>query len=334
MKYRILKITFLFLMLSGSLSPAFAWGRWGHKHISRAAVFALPAAMQKFYYNHIDFITEGAVVPDLRRALLNDKNEPPRHYIDVENFKMPVSSLPKTTKEVFEKFDSSFLNRNGYLPWYIEDLTERLTYAFRERDKSQILFLSAELSHYVADAHMPLHTSTNFNGQLSGQKGIHSLWESALPESFGGSYNFRTRSAKYIEDIPSKTFQMIEQSHLLVDTILAKEKALRSQFPESDMYKKDKAGNTVTFYNSPVFSDAYQKQFNESLNGMVEHQLQLSIYNVASYWYTAWVNAGKPDLISLDDPHLTKQNKENYKHELEAWNKGKLLNLSHGEKEE
>jgi len=334
MKSKILKITFLFLLISGSISLAFAWGRWGHKHISRAAVFALPASMQKFYYNHIDFITEGAVVPDLRRALLNDKNEPPRHYIDVENFNLPVSSLPKTPKEAFEKYDSSFFNRNGYLPWYIEELTDKLTYAFKKRDKSQILFLSAELSHYVADAHMPLHTSTNFNGQLSGQKGIHSLWESALPEAFGGSYNFRTPTAKYIANIPDETFKMIGQSHSLVDTLLAKEKLVRSRFTEDNMYKKDSAGNLIKFYNSPVFSDEYQKEFNTTLGGMVESQLQLSIYDVASYWFTAWVNAGKPELMSLDDPHLTKQNTKNYKRELKAWNKGKLLNLSNGEKEE
>jgi hypothetical protein len=40
------------------------------------------------------------------------------------------------------------------------------------------------------------------------------------------------------------------------------------------------------------------------------------------------VNGGRPDLISLDDPHLTKQNKKNYKMELNAWERGKILNLS------
>ena len=334
MKTKILKFLIFFALVCGSFSLALAWGQWGHKHISRAAVFALPAPMQKFYYNHIDFITEGAVVPDLRRGLLNDRNEPPRHYIDVEDFKIPLSSFPKTSREAFAKYDSSFLNKTGYLPWYIEDLTEKLTDAFIKRDKSAILFLSAELSHYVADAHMPLHTSSNFNGQLSGQKGVHSLWESTLPDRFGASYYFKTPMAKYINNIADETFKMIEQSHSLVDTLLAKEKEVRSRFTEENMYKRDRNGNVVKFYNSPVFSDEYAKQFNDALGGMVEHQLQLSIYDVASYWYTAWVNGGKPDLISLDDPHLTRQNKKNYKLELKAWNKGRLLNLSNFRREE
>lgn len=334
MKNKILKITILILLVSGSVTLAFGWGQWGHEHISRAAVFALPSPMQKFYYNHIDFITEGAVVPDLRRGLLNDRNEPPRHYIDVEDFKIPLSSFPKTAKEAFEKYDSAFLNKTGYLPWYIENLTGKLTFAFKKRDKSAILFLSAELSHYVADAHMPLHTSSNYNGQLTGQTGIHSLWESTLPARFGGSYHFKTPPAIYIQNIPDETFKMIEQSHRLADTLLAKEKEVRSRFTEENRYKRDSSGNVVKFYNSPVFSDKYAEQFNEALGAMVEHQLQLSIYDVASYWYTAWVNGGSPDLISLDDPHLTRQNKENYRLELKAWNKGRLLSLASGEREE
>ena len=94
------------------------------------------------------------------------------------------------------------------------------------------------------------------------------------------------------------------------------------------MYKKDSSGKLVLFYNQPVFSDEYARQFNEAMHGMVEAQLRLSIQDVANYWYTAWVNAGSPDLLSLDDKHLTRQNRKNYALEYKAWKKGNLLNLS------
>ena len=68
--------------------------------------------MRKFYYNHIDFITEGAVVPDLRRGLLNDKNESPRHYIDIEDFSTTISAFPKTSKEAYKKYDSTFSRKS------------------------------------------------------------------------------------------------------------------------------------------------------------------------------------------------------------------------------
>jgi hypothetical protein len=334
MKTKILKISFVILFISVGISLAFAWGQWGHKHISRAAVFALPAPMQIFFYNHIDFITEGAVVPDLRRAILGDKNEPARHFIDVEDFKIPIISFPQTSKEAYEKYDTAFLNRSGYLPWYIENLTGKLTAAFKKRNKSEILFIATDLSHYIADANQPLHTTSNYNGQLTHQKGVHSLWESRLPEMFANTYHFKTDPAKYIEDIPAETWKIIARSHALVDTILEKDKEVRSHFTEDNMYKKDSSGKLILFYNSPVFSDEYAREFNTALDGMIQKQLSRSIYDVACFWYTAWVNAGSPNLTSLDDPHLTKQNKKNYRLELKAWKKGKILNLSNEKPEE
>ena len=325
---RSIQVLLIFL-LTASVSLLFAWGQWGHKHISRAAVFALPENMQKFYYNHIDFITEGAVIPDLRKAIINDKNESPGHYIDIEDFgKIPFNSLPETRKQAFSKYGSAFLNKTGYLPWHIQTLTEKLTAAFKRKNKSEILFISSELSHYIADAHQPLHTSSNYDGQLTNQKGIHALWESFIPQKFGNAWDFKTDTAKYIADITAETWKIIKQSHALVAPLLAAEKKVRNSFPQNKIYKKDASGKTVMFYNSPVFSDAYAKQFYTSLNGMVEQQLRRSIYEVACFWYTAWVNAERPELISLDDAHLTKQNSKNYKIELKAWEKGKILNLS------
>ena len=329
MKRGFVKKIFLFLLISTGISLAFAWGSWGHKHISRSAVFALPGSMQKFYYNHIDFLTEAAVVPDLRRALINDKNEGPRHYIDIEDFgNLPIDSFPETTTQAYTKYDSVFLNKTGYLPWYIQNITEKLTNAFKKKNKSEILFLSAELCHYLGDAHVPLHTSSNHDGQKTNQKGVHALWESTMPQRFGEAYNFKVEPAIYIKDIAAETWKIIDRSHQLVDTLLAAEMKVRQNFTKENMYKKDTAGNVVMFYNSPVFSDEYVRQYHIALNGMQEKQLRSSIHDVANFWFTAWVNGGSPDLLSLDDPHLTKQNGRNYKKELKAWNHGHLLNLS------
>jgi len=325
---KMTRIALLALCMITGIPLLFAWGAWGHKHINRAAVFALPESMRIFYYNHIDFITEGSVVPDLRRGLLNDKNEGPRHYIDIEDFHIPLAAFPKTPGEAYAKYDSTFLNKSGYLPWYIQNITEKLTTAFKQRSKSDILFLSAELGHYVGDAHMPLHTASNFNGQLSGQKGVHALWESTIPELFGDTYNFKTAPARYLADLPAETWNIIAHAHSLEDSLLANESQVRKNFTADNMYRKDAQGNTVLSYNQPVYSDEYARQFNTAMGGMVVQQLRLSIADVANFWYTAWVNAGSPDLLSLDDPHLTQQNEINYQLEYKAWNEGKLLNLS------
>ncbi|MEO6134413.1 MAG: zinc dependent phospholipase C family protein [Ginsengibacter sp.] len=329
MKRTFAKFSLVLLLAAGSVSLLFAWGTWGHKHISRAAVFALPESMRLFYYNHIDFITEGSVVPDLRKYAINAKEEAPRHFIDIEDFKnTPISELPKTTKDAYTKYDSNFLFKTGYLPWYIQNMTEKLTEAFKKRSKGEILFLSTELSHYIADAHMPLHTSSNYDGQKSNQRGVHALWESFLPQTFGDAYNFKVPDAKYVDDIAGETWKIISHSHSLIDSLLMAEKKVRDRIAPENRYKKDKDGNTVKFYNSPVFSDEYAQQFHAGLNGMIEKQLRSSISETADFWYTAWVNAGRPDLNSLDDSHLFKQNRKNYKKEWKAYTKGNLLNLS------
>ncbi|MEP6927572.1 MAG: zinc dependent phospholipase C family protein [Ginsengibacter sp.] len=329
MKTKFIAGIFILFLITGSINLLFAWGAWGHKHINRASVFALPDGMQRFYYNHIDFITEGSVVPDLRRGILNDKTESARHYINLEDFgNISVATFPKSPQDAYAKYDSVFLNKSGYLPWYIQSLTEKLTQAFKKRTKSEILFISAELGHYVGDAHVPLHTASNYNGQFTDQKGVHALWETQIPELLGDNYNFKTEGAKYIADIPAETWNIIVRTHGLADTLLANEKQIRQGFDKSKMYKKDSLGQNILYYSQPVFSDDYARQFNNSMKGMVENQLRLSILDVASYWYTAWVNGGSPDLLSLDDENLTKQNRKNYKQEYNAWNKGRLLNLS------
>ena len=40
-----------------------------------------------------------------------------------------------------------------------------------------VLRTAADLGHYLADAHVPLHTTGNYNGQRTNQTGIHALWE-------------------------------------------------------------------------------------------------------------------------------------------------------------
>ncbi|MBA2251004.1 MAG: S1/P1 Nuclease [Chitinophagaceae bacterium] len=327
-KTRIFITLMIGIIISGSVSMLYGWGAWGHRHINKAAVFALPIQMRNFYYNHIDFITEGSVVPDIRRGVLNDKSENARHYVDIEEFtNFSPDDIPKTPKEITAKYDSAFLQRTGILPWYIQTLTDKLTLAFKRKNRSEIIFISAELGHYVADAHMPLHTASNHDGQLTNQKGIHSFWETHLPQLYGDSYNFFTSDAKYIPDITAETWRIVLESHRLVDTLLSVERKLRPTFPKENLYKKDDSGKVILQYNQPVFSNEYSARYHSALNGMIEKQMRASIQDVADYWYTAWVNGGKPNLDIMDEASLTSRNRKNLKREMKSWKKGRLLYL-------
>ncbi|PKB18566.1 zinc dependent phospholipase C family protein [Flavobacterium sp. 5] len=304
-----------------------SWGIFGHEHINNAAVMALPKPIQTFFYNHIDFITQEATVPDLRKYTLRDKAEGPRHYMDVENFGS-LDSVPHSFEDAKKKYTEKFLNDNGFVLWYIQEIMTKLTKAMKDKRKTEILFLAADLGHYIGDANMPLHTSANHDGQLTNQKGIHAMFESRMPEMFGKDYNFYTGEAKYIDNVEKATWDMIKDSHSQVEPLLLIDRKLRESFAKDKIFQMDEKGNVAkNKYGDMIYSKEYVTQLHTALNGMVEKQMRKAIVSIANFWYTAWVNAGKPNLEDLDSKEMTNRNKKNLKKDLKLWKAGKLFGL-------
>lgn len=328
MKKKALPVLLTVLFITGNISLMFGWGFWAHQRINRAAVFTLPDSMRLFFYNHIDFITQEAQMPDVRIYALEYRGEANRHYINAELLHTTLQDVPKTMSEAVTKYGDTLIQKAGLLPWYIDEVMAKLTKAFAEKNKPYILFYAGDLAHYIGDAHVPLHTTLNHDGVSTGQKGIHSFWESELPEYLGSSYNFNTGNASYIPDVKKEIWSIIENSNKLVDTVLLKEKNLQTNFPANQVYVMDSAGNILkNRYNQTRHSFVYAQKYNELLNGMVERQLRSSIAAAGNFWYTAWVNGGRPDLTSLDPASLTKRNSKFLKKELNLWQKGKLFGL-------
>lgn len=328
MKKKILSLVLTVLLITGNISLIFGWGFWAHQRINRAAVFALPDSMRLFFYNHIDFITQEAQMPDVRIYALEYRGEANRHYINAELLHSSLQEVPQTMAGAVAKYGDSLVQKAGLLPWYIDETMTKLTKAFAEKNKPYILFHAADLAHYLGDAHVPLHTTLNHDGVSTGQKGIHSFWESELPEYLGGSFNFNTANASYIPDVKKEIWRIIENSNKLVDTVLLKEKDLQTGFPSDQVYVMDSAGKVMkNRYNQTRHSFVYSQKYNELLNGMVEQQLRSSISAAANFWYTAWVNSGRPDLTALDPEALTKSNRKPFKKELSLWKKGQLFGL-------
>jgi hypothetical protein len=318
-----LQVAFLMIAIGVTIS----WGIVGHQRINRGAVMALPKPLQTFFYNHIDFLTQESTVPDLRKSVLKDKEEGGRHFFDMENFGV-ADSFPKTLEAAKKKYDNAFLSKNGTLPWYIQDMMAKLTLAFKEKKKTEILFIAGDLAHYIGDAHMPLHTTDNYDGQNTNQKGIHALWESRLPELFAKKYNLYVNNAKYIDNVEQATWGIINDTHSLIPTLLAADKSLRTTTPENRIYKVDETGALIkNKYDGLLYSDEYATQFHSLLNGMVENQMKKAITATASFWYTAWVNAGKPNLDDLDTKELTKRNSKFLKKDSKLYTKGQFFGL-------
>lgn len=292
-----MKYIFLFLTIQ-LIRPqsVFAWGFYGHKLINHQAIFLLPPQMLMFYKKNIDYITTHATDPDKRRRLLS--YEAPRHYIDIDYYgPYPYSELPRRWNDAVKKYTIDTLEAYGIVPWWIQVMQKKLTEAFKEKDIAKILKISADLGHYVADAHVPLHASSNHDGQLTDQKGIHGFWESRIPELLAEKeWDFFIGKAEYVNNPLDFIWKRVLESAVAADTVLKVEKALSLKIPTDQQYSFEKKnGKPVKQYSS-----FYTILYNKALNGMVERRMRQSIYAVACFWYTAWVNAGQPDLSSLN----------------------------------
>lgn len=285
------KIIFLSLSLSLSLS-SLSWGFWGHQKINGSAVYLLPPSMLVLYKTQLPYLVEHSVDPDKRRYLL--PGEGPRHYIDLDRF-ADWDSIPRNWNKALTQFGNDTLNARGIVPWWIILMKHRLTKAFKEGETAAILKLSAELGHYIADAHVPLHAHSNHNGQLSDQHGIHGFWESRIPELLADEHwNFWLSKAEYLHDPVSFIWQRVYESGKAADSVLRIEKTLSKLFPERVRYSYEpRKGKIIRQYSSK-----YTEAYNTALNGMVERRMRQSIHAIASFWYTCWVDAGQPELKS------------------------------------
>ncbi len=192
------------------------------------------------------------------------------------------------------------LSAHGILPYYLPTALIKLTKAFEDQDIEKILRQSAEIGHYIGDAHVPLHTSKNYNGQLTDQVGIHAFWESRLPELFAeAEYDFFAGKAQYIEHPKAYFWDIVLKSHSHLEDVLQIEKELSKTFPSDRQWCYDeRLGLSIK-----IQCKAYAKAYHEAMKGMVEDRMTSAIQSIGSIWYTAWINAGQPDLKVMVDHH-------------------------------
>ncbi len=182
-------------------------------------------------------------------------------------------------------------SKHGILPYFLQMMQQRLTNAFSNHDYENILRYSAELGHYLGDAHVPLHTTENYNGQLTNQTGIHAFWESRIPELFADEdYDFIVDTATYISDKPTYFWKIVMHSHTLVDEVLKSEKQLSAQFESDRQYCYTERANRI----ERLPCREYARQWSRILKGSVEVQMKSAIHALGSCIYTAWIDAGQP----------------------------------------
>jgi len=298
-----------------------SWGFLGHRTIHQLAIYELPTSMRYFFHRNMNEIVKNSVRPDVRRN--EDKQEAPKHFIDLELYGDSAAwKMPLHWSDALKKYGKDSLERCGYVPYYVITMKDRLTNAFRSGNKDSILFYAIDLGHYISDAHVPLHVSENYDGQLTNQKGLHSLWETMIPEMEIEHYDLHSRhKAHYLKHPENAIWEAVRQSHKLLHDVFAEEKAVTASFTDTTKYRVQmRKGREYKSYTS-----AFAKAYSERLGNTINQQLISSADLVADFWYTSWVDAGCPNLDKLIPSFDKKKEKSDMKEEQGAFKKNKLI---------
>ena len=252
-----------------------AWGPTAHKIVNGSAVDTLPPEIRHFFETHRQFLIEHANDPN--EWMEKDPYERKRHYLYLDKYgRFPYLELPHIFKDATFKHGTRRINRDGLLPWHVGEYSLRLTNALKEQDWEEAKLAAAALGHYVADTRDPLHTTSNYDGQLINQAGLEERFGSTLIDRFQGFMMFRPAPAAKIDDPTEYAFQSVIESNSWVDQVFL-----------ADW----KARKGLTGYNEDYFD-----RFHAAAGNIAARELNNAARDTGSYWHTAWLNAGKPQL--------------------------------------
>jgi hypothetical protein len=265
-------------------APVGAWGGGGHRLILDRAIDLLPPGLRAAFEAERATLLAHASDPDHWRVA-GFEEEAPRHFLDMDAYgPPPFGALPRDLGAAIEKYGPETVNRNGLLPWRAAEMRGRLVRAFEAHKNGQryglsnAIFLTAVLAHYVADAHQPFHAVLNYDGQLTGQQGMHARFEDELPARFASRLTYTPAAPRPVVDTRDAVFDALASGAVLVDGLL-----------EAD---RRAAGGRAEY------DDGYYEAFFEAARPVLERRTSEAITAVAGVVVGAWEQAGRPDLTT------------------------------------
>lgn len=255
-----------------------AWGRNGHRLVVNKAIDTLetlPPEFRGFFESNRGLLVQH--VTDPLDAITKTPAERHNHFILLDKYgRFPFELLPREYKPAVAKFGKSKLEANGLLPWQIGVYSEKLTEAFKAGKWDEARLDAAILANYVAEAHDPFNTTDNSDGRLSGQPGVNERFGTTLIDRYSSFFPMRPNDAIFISDPTDRAFEACLSSHSWLETVLLADRNARR-------------GETS-------FTDEYYDRFYNQAAAILIRQLSDAATDVGSFWLTAWINAGRPQL--------------------------------------
>jgi predicted AlkP superfamily phosphohydrolase/phosphomutase len=276
---------------------AWAWGFGAHRCVNGKAIDALPEPLRALYAANRSYVVEHSIDPDLWRNE-GRKGEDPNHFLDMDAFGSDPFDIPRSEADHLAKHGAEAAEK-GRVPWRIAELYRELVEAYRAHDSARVLDVATRLGHYVGDAHVPLHAVLNYDGQLSGQKGIHARWESALFERFERQIEARVSPApaQASRDALGAGFDALHESYREAAPLLASDLASAEPYDFADTPENDR------------YDDAYYSKLYAREGDRIAARVQKAAERLASLWLGAWDEAGRPALPAFRFAHVRRDAK-------------------------
>jgi hypothetical protein len=265
------------LLAAGTLAPpAAAWEGRTHRLVTVRAIEALPYPLRDFFEENRPAIAQLVANPS---QWGEEAVRPEDGFIRLDHYgRYPFADLPRDYNVAVRRFGRRKVLEQGTLPWQVGSYSLKLEEAFRNQQWDKAKLYAAILAHYVAEAHDPFNTTLNYNGEQSNQLGVDSRYSRSLVERYQPFFIIRPGGAFKIDDPTAYAFGMVMEANTWLDNILLADAQAR-------------AGKID-------YNDEYYDAFYEGAGPILVRQLTSASQDVGAYWYSAWLNAGRPDLPS------------------------------------
>jgi hypothetical protein len=282
MRSRLLSGAALFLaVLLLTLPSSYSWGENADRLVANKAMDTLPEEMQPFFQANRQFIVQHVSDPQesVPKSLNPFEHPRPADFIALDHYgPFPFSALPREYNHAIVKFYRHTLDEYGVLPWQVGLYSKRLTDAFHDRNWNEAKLSAALLAHYVTAAHDPFKTTVNFDGKLTGQAGVNDRFGGGLVDRYQLFFFLKPGEAVFIHDPTDRAFEICLTAHSLLESVLL----------------ADRRAHT----GLSGYTDEYYDRFYAQAGTLLASQLSDAATDVGSYWMTAWINAGRPQLPS------------------------------------
>jgi len=282
---RRIAVHIIIIQLTFTVTQLFGWGYDVHRRINRAAVQAVSGEFGDFLLQNIEALSYHSADPDFWKAA--DPNEGHRHFIDADLYdEYPFDNIPRNIDSLYSKYGAENVSHFGIAPWNIDDYCNRLTELFRTGQWEKSIYTMAALSHYVADIHMPLHTCANYNGQLTGNEGVHFRWETPMVMQYVTNIE-PVNEAVVFSDHLEMAFEIVKESYEVYPLLMSADSLARAPLTKIQV-------DSLNTYEDLSFENKYLSVLYTQTSDVVHDRLNKSAERIASYWYTCWVKAGSP----------------------------------------